>query len=194
MGGRRLFVGVPVARPARRVVEEVITDLKRDCPAGVRWSLSEDLHVTLVYLGEVDESRIDAIVQAVAASVGDTARFEAAVRGIRAFPNEETPSVVWIGFDDEGDVALHALQRPVATAMAGLGFELDARPFVPHITIGRLSGRRPTALVAQAIRPHRNRDLGSLVVTELALYVSETAADAEASGSRYRIVATFPLQ
>lgn len=187
MAKKRVFVGLPVTAAARRAVDGVIRELGEDC-SGVRWSLPEDLHVTLAFLGSVEESRIDDLVEAMVGSVHGAESFGVAVTGVGAFPDDEAPKVVWVGLAD-GRSALAALQQSVAEAYADLGFDFDDRPFVPHITIGRVGRPESRSMVARAMWPHRRRELGAMAVTEVALYASQP----DPAGSRYRVLASAVL-
>jgi 2'-5' RNA ligase len=100
----------------------------------------EGVHLTLKFLGEVASEREDELAAALARAAGDAATDGArpltlVVRGFGAFPAARRPRVVWAGIEPEP--ALELLQHRVEREMGPLGFPTEARPFRPHLTLGR---------------------------------------------------------
>lgn len=104
--------------------------------AGVRWVAAENLHLTLRFLGEVDEAQGAAAAAAAGRAAALAFPFRYVVAGLDAFPNWQAVRTVVLRVDDpEG--ALLALWGRLETELAGAGFGLEARSFRPHITLGR---------------------------------------------------------
>lgn len=101
----------------------------------VRWVPPENLHVTLAFLGEVDEQRIGRIGEALLRVGREHAPLTLKLGGFGAFPDLRRPRVFWVGA--EGGPALQAVQRGVEEALLPLGFPRDGRAFHPHVTVGR---------------------------------------------------------
>lgn len=136
-----------------------------------------NLHVTLKFLGPIDETRVPAIADALGSAASRTAPFDVAVRGLGAFPNASRPRVVWAGLEEAG--ALGALAGQVNGALAALGLPRESRPFATHVTLGRVrEPRRNRALAAALARPV---DFGRLPVTRVSLMRS----DLHPGGARY---------
>jgi 2'-5' RNA ligase len=149
----------------------------RDVAREVAWVAEPNLHITLKFLGQVDEARIPAIVDALQATASRRPPFDVVVRGLGAFPSAARPRVVWAGLEDVG--ALGALAGEVDAALAALGFLPESRPFAAHVTLGRLrEPRRNPALAAALAGPV---ELGRLAVTRVSLMRS----DLSNSGTRY---------
>ena len=128
----RLFIALDLAESARAELVAAQTRL-HDHP--VRWADPAGMHLTLQFLGEADEALVPPLLTALAAiSVGP---FQLALGELGAFPNASQPRIIWAGV--AGDTAaLIRLQRAVTQATAPLGFIPEARPFKPHLTLGRI--------------------------------------------------------
>lgn len=106
---------------------------------GVRWERVEKLHVTLRFLGEVGEARAAEISEAAAEAASRSAPMELTFRGLAAFPDFRTPRVIVarLGPPKDPKVGLAGLKKDLDEGLARLGFEVEARDFKPHVTLGR---------------------------------------------------------
>jgi len=103
--------------------------------SALRWVKPEHAHLTLVFIGNVDDARVPAVSDAIAADV-DAPSFDAAFEGIGVFPPRGAPRVLWIGVG-AGARELGDLQRAMASRIAALGLPLEDRAFHPHLTLAR---------------------------------------------------------
>ena len=139
----RLFVAVNLPDAERRAAYEAAAPLRRGS-LPVRWVQAAGLHVTLKFLGDVEEERAGRIAAALDAAVASARPFEVMLGGIGAFPSPARPRVVWLGV--ETHPALELLANDVERALGPFGFESELRPFRPHVTLGRAKqGARPAA-------------------------------------------------
>ena len=134
----RLFVAVDLSEEARQAMA---AEQKR-IAAGLagkqtllKWVRPEHMHLTLVFLGNVDEARARAVVDAIGRDV-DAAPFDMVFDGIGVFPPHGEPRVLWSGVT-QGAAELVALHRELAPRAAALGIALEERTFHPHLTLGR---------------------------------------------------------
>jgi RNA 2',3'-cyclic 3'-phosphodiesterase len=140
----RIFLAINPPPEVRRAVWDAAAPL-RDSVNNIGWVAEAKIHLTLRFLGQMDE----AAVPELAAAVTEVARTHAApviqLSGIGAFPGFRNPRVVWMGVEPEPRLEL--LHHDVEVACARLGFELEGRPFRPHLTLGRVRKRgTPAAL------------------------------------------------
>jgi 2'-5' RNA ligase len=135
------------------------------------------LHVTVKFLGQIDDARVPAVAEALAGAASRVAAFEVAVRGLGAFPSPSRARVIWAGL--EGAEPLAALAGEVDRALAALGVPPESRAFAAHVTLGRAREARPNSALARALA--RPVDFGRLPVTRLSLMRSELRPQ----GSRY---------
>lgn len=144
----RLFVAVNLPAAERRAVWAAVRPL-RDGGFPVKWVAEEALHLTIKFLGEVDEGLASAIGGALDEAVKCVRPFDLGIGGCGYFPDARRPRVVWIGI--ERHPALELLANDVERALSPLGFQSELKPFKPHLTIGR--GRKdakPAALAPLA--------------------------------------------
>jgi len=140
----RLFVAVNLPAAERRAAYEAAAPL-RDARLPFKWVAEDSIHVTLRFLGEVEEARARPIGEALAAAVRPARPFDVTLGGVGAFPSLARPRVVWMGV--ERHPALELLANDVEKALMALAFEPELRPFHPHLTLGRAErSARPAAL------------------------------------------------
>jgi RNA 2',3'-cyclic 3'-phosphodiesterase len=147
-----------------------------------------NLHLTVKFLGEVAEDRVEAIAGALTGAVARVGAFDAQVEGLGAFPSAARPRVVWAGVT-AGAGALGDVAGRVDEALDALGFAREARPFSPHITLGRVRqpGRAPA--LTEALRGAAERPFGRFRVTRASLMRSELST----RGTRYTELAAASL-
>lgn len=144
----RLFIAINFPDDMRHRLWSDIAPL-RDAGYPVRWVGAANIHMTVKFLGEVDDSRVDAICDLLARAAGDTRAFRIPVGQFGAFPTPKRPRVLWVGC--ENLPMLELLANAVERAMATVGFEPEARAFRPHATIGRVRrDARPSSLAGLA--------------------------------------------
>jgi 2'-5' RNA ligase len=139
----RLFVAIDLDAAARDALAAVQQELRsRDSGSPIRWVRPDQLHLTLVFLGEVDEARAPELAVAIGAPI-DRRAFDVTFEGLGAFPPHGAPRALWVGAR-EGAAELQALQQVLAGRAARLGIRLESRPFSPHLTLGRWKASRPS--------------------------------------------------
>ncbi|HMM34830.1 MAG TPA: RNA 2',3'-cyclic phosphodiesterase [Thermoanaerobaculia bacterium] len=168
----RAFVAVPVedgvVRRRLAGARSLLPELR-----GVRWVPEGQLHFTLKFLGDLEESRLGAARRAAAAAAPAAPRaFRLALEGLGAFPSTGSARVVWAGYG-AGAAALASLAASVEDAFLAAGFPREARPFSPHLTLARVkdpgSGRRLTQVLPSVPR----EPFGTVVVGSVVLYRSD---------------------
>lgn len=105
--------------------------------AGARWVPKENLHLTLAFLGRVEDERVGEISAAVADALQGHVDFAVRLGALGAFPSVKRARVVWAGLDDPTG-GLAGLADSVGAALEPLGFQREARAFRPHVTLARL--------------------------------------------------------
>jgi 2'-5' RNA ligase len=154
----------------------------------VSWVAAENFHVTLKFLGGIDESRVPPVIAALDVAVRRHARFAIEVAGLGAFPSPARARVLWAGIV-AGDGPLGALAATVDTALTPLGFPREERPFSPHVTLGRVREPRREPALAEALTANKGPRFGRVAVDEVTLMRS----DLSPRGARYTPLAGLPL-
>jgi 2'-5' RNA ligase len=182
----RLFVALELPESHRASLADVCERGRR---GGVRWVAAENVHLTLKFLGEVDEGLAPDVEEALA-GVAEAARpFALALEGGGCFPNERSPRVIWVGVA-EGAEEASRLAAEVERALKPLGFAPEKRRFRPHLTIGRPKDPRAAATAtAEKIEQLRGYGAPAAEVRGLALIKSTLTSE----GAVYDVVRRFGL-
>ena len=131
----RAFIAIELPEDARRALGNTARRLAEQLPQGsVRWVRPELIHLTLRFLGDTAVAKLPTIAAALDALGAQHAPFTLALSEAGCFPNRKRPRVIWAGLD--GQLApLQALKRDLDRALAASGWELEDRPFQPHLTL-----------------------------------------------------------
>jgi 2'-5' RNA ligase len=154
----------------------------------VRWCTENQLHVTLKFLGEVDDPQFAAVCEAVTAASRQVEPFTLRIQGLGGFPNPRSPRVLWCGVEDPAS----GCRRWVELAdplFAKLGFQPETRAFTPHITLGRSRAAGGERVLRQALETAPPPQTDSMRVECVVVFESRLLP----GGAQYRTVFTAPL-
>ncbi len=167
----RTFLAVEPDEETRANLAEAVRTLREAAPR-IRWSLPENLHLTLKFLGEVPPADLEDVFRAADAAAAATESFLLDIEGLRLFPDPRRPRVVSAGCA-AGTRELTELAAAVETACAGAGFEPERRPFSPHITLGRIRQPGDAGGVAEGLEAYAEEGFGVVPVREVTVFMSE---------------------
>lgn len=194
----RFFIAIELPADLRAAIEEAQARLKR-VPLGVRvsWARVSNLHLTLQFLGCVEELILPRISQALETVACQHELFNVSVQGAGAFPDKRRPRVLWIGCQDEAG-QLKRLAAAVQAAIQPLGFTPEQRPFTAHLTLGRIKpalskvegSPRPDDALTRALDSLTNAAFGMLRVDAIHLFQSQLHAE----GSIYTKLSSHNLK
>lgn len=172
----RTFIAIDPGKPIR---DRLISLQKTIAKAGaqVKWVEPDNLHLTLLFLGEVDQREVLNICQAVADGCKKLEAFAMSVGGAGGFPNPRRPRTLWVGVSDGAEqvIAVHdALEPPLLE----LGcYRREERRYTPHITLGRAKGERDDQALSTELSKHADWHGGDTLVREVHVMSSELTAD-----------------
>lgn len=176
MGRTRTFIAVEIARPIRNKLVALQGELGRTV-SGVKWVEPENIHLTLVFLGEVDDREIPTVCRTAQESASHMTPIVATVRGVGCFPHARRPRVVWVGID-RGSQELIALHDALESPLEQLGYRREDRRYTPHVTLGRInSDRIATQNLTAAIHRLAGWVGGDMTVTEIQIMGSELGSN-----------------
>ena len=182
----RTFIAVPLPIECARMLAEMQTALRR-FSADIRWTAVPSIHLTLKFLGEIDPAILPRLSGALRA-LPPAAPFTLRLEGMGAFPNLVRPRVIWCGL--EGDrPALLQLQERVETECVQAGFERENRHFQPHLTLGRVQGKRNLQPLLDYIKIATSPKC-EFVVDHYRIYRSTLTPQ----GAIYDVLESIPLQ
>ncbi len=122
------------------MLEQLQKDL-RSFEADVRWIATPAIHLTLKFLGDADPAIIPRLTDAFRVASEFEPALKLRLHGLGFFPDSKSPRILWCGVGGDTD-ALLRIQQKVEAACNSLGFPAENRRFHPHLTLGRVKGKR----------------------------------------------------
>lgn len=171
----RTFIVVEISSPAREVMLRLIRDMKQELQ-GVRWTQPEQLHLTLKFIGDIDNRELPEICNQMRAACSGVDAFSASLSGVGAFPKNKPPRVLWVGFK-EGIEPLRLINQRLETSLAGMGVPTEGRAYTPHLTLGRINRNADQDQIAQRIARDSQTDFAAFDVSDLQLIASVRERD-----------------
>jgi len=176
----RAFIAVELPDELRRALAAVQTRLKERVAYAlnpgvkVQWVRPESLHLTLKFLGDIEEAQVPVIGEALERVARAQRAFVVDAVGAGVFPEIRAPRILWVGFTGTTD-KLVQLAAAVESALASGGFPSENKPFAPHLTVARIKeGQRD---LGRALASGKFLELvtqvGTLPVRSIALMRSE---------------------
>lgn len=140
----RAFIALEIPTQTHQEISNQTASLRKNLDAHtVRWVPPGNIHLTLKFLGDVSQTKIEQICEVLSDLAGRHEKHAFKISGLGAFPNTRRPRVLWIGI--QAPETLTALYQGLEASTAKLGFPPEKRPFNPHLTIGRVKQHIPPA-------------------------------------------------
>ena len=187
----RLFVAIVLPEPVRNEIIRVQSELQPLVPRGVaRWTRSDQLHLTLRFLGEVPAGAVEALKDAVNAVARDAAPLFLAAQGLGFFPNPRSPRVLWVGIND-CENRLVGIQKRIEAAVSSFSPEPVEKEFRGHVTLARLKNPGPADVRDLVTRAQSlgTRSFGGWTAREIEIIRSELSSN----GAQYTTLAACRL-
>lgn len=176
----RLFACVPLPDPVRDVLSSIGGGVRN-----ARWTDYDQLHLTLVFIGEVPGAQIDRLVAQLRGI--EWQAIDIHIRDLGHFPGRGAPKVLWAGV--QLTEALSELERRCVRAIQAADITVQPRKYHPHVTVARLN-RAPIDEVAQFLQNNSGLDFPVFSVNRFELWQSHLAPE----GASYSVVAALPAR
>jgi 2'-5' RNA ligase len=185
----RSFVAIPIPAAIQKSAANLVRRLSGDRD-GIKWVPGDNLHLTLKFLGDVDNREIPKVCDCVRQCCDGVEPFHLHLRGAGAFPDPTRPRVVYAGVEDGGD-SLTTIVAAMESALADLGFKPEPRDYIPHLTLGRTRGgsRRGSPELCDRITANYDFDLGETEVQRVVIMASFL----DKAGPTYQVMDTINL-
>lgn len=187
--GLRTFLAIDLPASLHSAIGQKQQNLKRELP-NIAWVKSENLHITLKFLGDTPESKVEEMKQVVKHIAEGFAPFVIILRGFGVFPDTRSPRTLWTDLEGESTL-LENLAIQIESGVIPLGFPKEGKPFRPHLTLARI--KKDHHLVGQAIEKTGVLAdpfiFGRLLVEQVTLFKS----DLRPTGSVYTKLWSVPL-
>jgi 2'-5' RNA ligase len=175
MSRTRTFIAVELDEDVRDRLVSLQETLAR-VVTDVKWVEPENLHVTLLFLGEVDDREIPKVCRLIQAELDGRPPFSLSVEHVGCFGNPRRPRTLWVGVG-EGAEELIAIHAALEIPMQELGYRREERRFQPHITIGRVKGDQSSNDLANQLSRRDSWSAGAQEVSEILIMSSELTRD-----------------
>src|SRR6185369_1314815 len=172
----RTFIAI---EPGNAIRDRVVMLQEKLAKTGcdVRWAEYDTLHLTLLFLGEVDQRDLTNVCRAVSGVAGGAAPFAITVEGANAFPNIRRPKTLWVGVS-AGAQDVCDLHDGIEAALMQLGcYRREERAFTPHLTLGRVKGDVAIDDLSKALTKTAAWTAGETTVKEVLVMGSELKSD-----------------
>src|SRR5437899_8788301 len=168
----RTFIAIDLGKTIRdRLV--ALQEAVAKSVTGVKWVEPDNLHVTLLFLGEVDDRELPALCRAVQEVTQTLPAFTLSIEGAGCFPNLRRPHVLWVGCG-AGSQEVCALHDALEPPLLELGcYRREERKYAPHVTLGRIRGNSAPAGLTAALAQQQAWKAGVVTVRELHVMSSE---------------------
>ena len=176
----RLFVGIPLPEAVKQTISQL-----PDSTLPVRWTRPDAYHLTLIFIGEVQEPQANEIRNALY-EITPMRGFDVEVASVGCFPDRKKPKVLWTGVQPHEPVA--ELHRQINRMLCTIKAPKDEKKFHPHITFGRV--KKPNRSITSYIESHSDKHFGHFTVSGFNLYSSTL----QPAGAVHTIIEHYPLE
>ena len=184
----RTFIGIDPG-PAIRAELVALQESLARTGVEVKWVEPENLHVTLIFLGEVALGEVPAVCDVIGECVAGHKAFRMAIGTVGCFPNPRRPRILWAGVK-QGTPEVTALHDALEEPLHELGcYRREERRYVPHVTLGRVKSDPPTDKLARGLHQYLGWKAGEMEVRELHVMSSELTR----SGPLYTVLGRVAL-
>jgi len=132
----RAFIAIEIDPETQNSLGKLINQMNKTSIGSVKWTPSQNIHLTLKFLGEVETWELTSINQMVRNVANQSQSFTAVITKLGVFPTPNNPRIIWIVL--EAPQTLSHLARTIEDSARNLGFDSEGRPFTPHLTMGRV--------------------------------------------------------
>ncbi len=186
--GIRSFLAFELPAEIKTIVTRVSGEIRKSS-LDVRWVRPEFIHLTVVFMGDIESEQVSLMGGPVSAVCSGHSPFSISLKPMGCFPNSRNPRVIWLGIDGDLD-RMSRFRDDLQHALSPFGIKAEERAFRPHLTLGRFKkpGKRQTEL-EQILARYRDLSSPACTLDELVLFRS----DLKPGGAVYTKVSSWPL-
>lgn len=158
-----------------------------ECQAPVKYVETENLHCTLKFFGEIDDNKINDIIEAIDNKIKNHEPFKVSIKKSGVFPNERYIRVLWLGMADVEQFS--NLQKDLDEDFIKMGFKKE-KSYIPHLTLGRVKGAKNKEALLQKLKDLGDVEIGEMNIEKIVLKKSELSPQ----GPIYTTIKEFDLK
>ncbi|MCP5006948.1 MAG: RNA 2',3'-cyclic phosphodiesterase [Planctomycetes bacterium] len=167
----RIFIAIEIEKRIKERILEFIKNLK-NTDTGVRWVASDNLHLTVKFIGDVDPVILPSLIKSLDNVASLFRPFRLQIRNVGFFPTAERPRVLFVGLRDKENYLARIFEE-TEKAVEEFGIKRESRKFVGHITIGRTKSQKHIHRLKEAVHCNAERFFGQENVNHFSLIQSE---------------------
>ena len=166
---KRIFIALKVE--AGETLKSMISSLRKGLSTErIKWTEIENIHITLVFLGDTENNMIKAIISMLNEKCSGSGRFELIIKGSGVFRDLNDPRIIWTGIEPSGK--LSDLNNLIVNGLKGLNIKMENRPYNPHLTLGRIKHLNGKEVLKSLLEQFQNSEIQIVPVDEVILYES----------------------
>ncbi|MBE0478040.1 RNA 2',3'-cyclic phosphodiesterase [Candidatus Aerophobetes bacterium] len=167
----RVFIAVELPQQVKKEIAAIQNKIT-DTTNKIKWVSPASMHITLKFLGEVQEKRLDKVFD-ISQGVADKFNpFSVEIKGTGAFPETGNPKVLWVGIK-EGSAELARMAAELEKELFKDGFPGERKKWTPHITLGRVKQLKDTHSIKELIGKEKETSGGKMKVEEIVVLQSQ---------------------
>lgn len=166
----RSFLAYRLPSEIKSGIAQISRDIKK-ADLDIRLVKTDNIHLTLLFLGDVNEDDIPFIKEALNDACSVYAPFRVCLKGAGVFPNKRRPRVLWLGLEGELE-RLSLLRANLEERLEPIGIKKEKRGFKAHLTLGRFKKKVPDYLLKELLEKHANFVSEEWLLDELILFRS----------------------
>jgi 2'-5' RNA ligase len=183
----RSFIAIELPEVIRTQLQNLQDNLKT-CGFKVRWVRPGNIHLTLKFLGNIDEKKMEKVGRTLKARVNQFTPLLLSAKGFGVFPGIRRPRIIWVGLGGQVS-SLVALQKMVVKDLETIGYQGEKTPFKAHLTLGRVKGAIDALRLQDAIQTFADFESEIFLADEVFLFKS----DLKPGGPVYSKLSAFAM-
>ena len=184
----RCFLAIALPDQLKQQLTEYIQSLKQFVPH-IRWTKTENLHLTLKFLGEQPSEKLDQLIANTISAYSDLGPITLSTGIFGGFPNQRKARVIWLGVESNPEDSITRLHTRIEQSLEPLGFLRESKTFTAHLTLGRNRERKK----CQSLWPFiKDNPFQSFQFTAHQIFLMRSILNK--SGPKYSILQKFSLQ
>jgi len=166
---KRIFIAIKVKAGIN--FSNIIKSLKSGLQTeNIKWTNPDNIHITMVFIGETAEQKINIISSKLREQCDGIGEFELIIKGLGVFKSIKDPRVIWTGI--EQSEKLTQLYVQIINGLKDSGVLAEERPFKPHLTIGRIKYLKDKTVLNALVERYQNKEIQKIAVNQVILYES----------------------
>ena len=184
---KRTFIAIdiPVSREIKEILQLFAHRLESE---RIKWLKEDNLHLTLKFLGDTNEEKIEHIGSKLRQLATQSLQFSLTIKNAGVFKSLARPTIVWLGFEESDPLGL--LKNTIEKEISALDYPEEQRKFTPHLTIGRIKSLKNKKALQQIVQEFQQKTILQFTVAEIIFYESILSYN----GPEYIKLGSYPLK